>query len=147
MAPPVLRWIYGESRPCESIRPLDPIPREVVRRARIRVAAGQARKMQLRQIADLLDCVEDRASGWLPVGSPSDRRGVVKFAFMDHLQELEAAGLLRTRAYHWPIGYSGYFEVEKGADHSRAIFNGRRISRRFPAPPAVNLVTHRDIVE
>jgi hypothetical protein len=55
MAPPVLRWIYGESRPCVSIRPLDPIPREVVRRARIRVAAGKARKMQFRQIADLLE--------------------------------------------------------------------------------------------
>lgn len=58
--------------------------------------------------------------------------------YKGHLDELKEAGMLAPACLEFALFISSYFEVDKG-DASRAIFNGKRVSRLFRTPPVVNI--------
>ena len=68
--------------------------------------------------------------------------------YADHLADLQRSDRPLMRSVKWgeSLFLSGYFAVLKTVNTCRAIFNGKKLSRLCPVPPAVNLVDTRGLV-
>lgn len=145
---PTLRWMaYLGAEICHEVLPLDPVSRDTVGRVQVDKVLSRARKSGLTQFAALIALIHEDTSGtWIEGLRECKRVGLIDTKFRPHFMDLVGCGLLRRSTAERVRFLSGYFEVKKGIDLARAIFNGRRLSKICPTPPNVNLPSHRQFV-
>ena len=135
--------------PCEDVKvlPLDPCH-----------VSGNAQLSRLRSIAVVLDLkfvfgalhwLEDPSDLWLePPPDEINHHRPSHSKYIAHLEEMASCGI--TKKLQGPQGLrwiSGYFAVPKNDSVSRAVFNGKQLSRLFVCPPPVNIPSVSDIFD
>ena len=129
-------------------KPLDAIDPKLVGSLATKQLFGHAGRERLKCLEDALSLLTSEAAArhpWVSLIQPMDRKRRINERYEDHIRSLVTCGLMR-RAND-SIGFSSYFCVDKDEEHSRAIFNGKRLSRACPVPDPVNLIDTRKLVE
>jgi hypothetical protein len=133
--------------------PLDPIDPDTVGRANSRRMEAWAIAARLTIFATLFSVIAIGAH-WMD--NIDDVTPVyIDPRYLAHMQELTRIGLVAdqaamgTRGFKmtWIRFWNRYFAVEKTAETSRSIVNGRRLSERCPSPPNVNLLTQPEVIQ
>lgn len=148
-ADPTLRWLnYVSAEACETVLPLDPVHESTVGRVRIQKVLNQAQVCGFAVIVTLVMLIHADPSGaWVAsLGTAKSPDRPVDSRFREHFLELIASRLVRRSSRKHVKFTSGYFEVKKGEDRARAIFNGKALSGWCRPPPNVNLPSHRQFV-
>ena len=134
-----------------SIDPLDPIQRALVCGAKVPKMMEKVEKLELdvlRRALKYLCCREEDAPAWYhELKKEPDKERKVSIRFSSHMKTLRTCTILKKRSAEFLLFCAGYFAVAKSSGGSRGIFSGRRLSRRCPVPPPVNLVDTRELVQ
>lgn len=135
-----------------SVDPLDAIQRSLVCGARVPNMMRNIERLGLdvlKRAIKLLCCEEKDAPKWYHELKKTERdiERKVSIRFSSHMTTLRECTILTKRSADFLLFCAGYFAVAKSSGGSRGIFSGRRVSRRCPIPPPVNLIDTRELIQ
>ena len=145
---PIVTGEYGEdSEPV--ITPLDEVKPYLVGKARTKVMHERAKELGLECLTQYTEnLLEEAEQQFLFKDVPRRMRfgRGVNTRYRAHIEALAACGILQ-RCDRADVEFlSGYFAVPKTDQHSRAVFNGKRLSRLCRLPATVNLMDLRTMI-
>lgn len=139
----------GGDGPDELPPALDPVDKELVGAARVDALWEFADLLSLTALSAILATIikPDTVTIFENVKTNVGRGPQVHERYSQHFVDLEASTLIEEEVRGYAIFLSGYFSVLKGLNNSRAIFNGKRLSKQCTTPPPVHLPSAGELAE
>ena len=137
-----------------SVDPLDPIDRELVCGAKTKRMLEKVAELDLEVLEDALKILccgreEDAPEWYQEFKTRPETNQKVNLRFSSHMHKLRTYTVLAKRPAEFALFTAGYFAVAKSGPKkiSRSIFSGKKLSKRCPVPPSVNLIGMRELIQ